>query len=188
MLDLNELITKYTWVTFKEFNKEKQMPEDAFRVPALKDIVGTEKSGKKELEYIWIDYGPKEATDNVIRVLMKMYILGVSESLSKLWQSDKADLPDSDKDAQLDILNAIATQLYSGNSDEAKELRQKCHTEYFRQLILYDRENNMVFATDESSKSAEEMRESVEFLDSLMARLFRELILDINSEETSIVQ
>ena len=119
---------------------------------------------------------------------MKMYILGVSESLSKLWQSDKADLPDSDKDAQLDILNAIATQLYSGNSDEAKELRQKCYTEYFRQLILYDRENNMVFATDESSKSAEEMRESVEFLDSLMARLFRELILDINSEETSIVQ
>ncbi len=188
MLDLNELITKCTWVTFKEYDKEKQMPEDAFRVPALKDIVGTEKSGKKELEYIWVDYGPKEATDNVMRVLMKMYILGVSESLAKLWQSDEVTLCDADKDTQLDILNAIATQLYSGDSDEAKELRQKCHTDYFRQLILYDRENNMVFATDESSKSVEEMRESIEFLDSLMSRLFRELILDLNSEETSIVQ
>lgn len=188
MLDLNELISKCPWITFKQYDRAKQMPEDAFRVPALKDIIGTEKSGKKELEYIWLEYGPEEATDNIVRVLIKMYIMGVSESLSKLWQSDETNILDADKDTQIEILNALANQLYSGHSDEAKELRQKCYTEYFKQLILYDRENNLVFAADESSKTDEEIKETVTFLDSLMARLFKELVLDADNEETSIVQ
>lgn len=188
MLDLNELINKYPWITFRQYDKTKQMSEDAFMVPALKDIIGTEKAGQKELEYIWLEYGPEEATDNIVRVLIKMYITGVSESLSKLWQSDGVDIADIDKDAQLEILNALANQLYSGQSDEAKELRQKCYTEYFKQLILYDRQNNLVFVADESSKTDEEIQDSVTFLDSLMTKLFKELVLDVDNEETSIVQ
>ena len=163
------------------------MPEDAFRVPALKDIIGTEKSGKKELEYIWLEYGPEEATDNIVRVLIKMYIMGVSESLSKLWQSEETNIPEADKDTQIEILNALASQLYSGQSDEAKELRQKCYTEYFKQLILYDRENNLVFAADESSKTDKEIQETVTFLDSLMSKLFKEMILDADEDNEELV-
>jgi len=188
MLDINELINKYTWITFKQYDTTNQMPEDAFRVPAIKDIVGTEASGKKELEYIWLDYGPEEATDNILRVLIKMYIMGISESLSQLWQSDETNIIDADKDTQIAILNALADQLYSGHSDEAKALRQKCYTEYFKQLILYDRKNNIVYATDESSKTDAEMQETITFLDTLMTKLFKELIVDPDETETSIVQ
>ena len=187
MLNLQEVMETYNWITFKEYDKKNPVADDAIRVSDIKTITDPANKSVKELEYIWLDQGPKDATDNILKSLLGMYVIGVTDSLKKLWEDNSYEASEEDKDTQLTFLKNIASQLYTGNSDEANQLRQACYSEYFRQLILYDRIHNIIYAVDESSKTDQEFGDAINLLDTIMSKLFKELIFDPENTAEELV-
>lgn len=187
MLNLSKIIETYNWITFKKYDKKNPVSDDAVRVSDINTIVDTANKKPKELEYIWLDQGSEDATDNILRSLLGMYVIGVSDSLKKLWEESDYSANKEDRDTQITFLKAIAEQLYKGSSEEAIQLREACYSEYFRQLILYDRVNNIVYAEDESSKDDKEYGDAINLLDEIMSKLFKEMIIDTDEDSEELV-
>ena len=187
MTTIDELIQNYNWIVFKEYSKAKPVAEDAVRVSDLNTIIDPSNKSSRELEYIWLDQGPEEATNNILRSLIGLYVLGVSDSLKKLWTDNNYQASEEDKATQLTFLKGLAEQLYKGNSDEANQLRQACKADYFKQLILYDRTKNIVYAEDESSKTDQEFGDAINLLDTIMSKLFKEMIFDKDDTNEELV-
>ena len=180
MYSLDEVKEKYNWIKFKEYNKNEPL-EDPMPINDLDTFI---KLAKDEVEYIWYDWNETEATDQLVKVLLTLYTRGVAENLEALWKADKNPPSEEDREYQISLLNVLAKQLQEGEFDESRELRAACHSEFFKQIILFNRKENIFFTKEETDRSPEEVNVIMELVDNIMQNLFKEILDEQDDTES----